>query len=281
MRLATAAMGTRFELVLPGADADRRPAAELAIEAIEDCHRRFSRFAPDSLVSHLARVPAGTIVPLDHDTFTLIADAVEVWRQSSGLFDPAAPSEGMDALELDPVARTLVVRRAGLLLDLGAIAKGHALDVAGRSLREAGVDVFFLHGGTSSALGAGAPPGESGWRVALGSGPDAPVVSLRDRALAVSRTGHASPHPTLDPRTGRPVRARRRVAVLGPSARLCDAWATAAAVLGSRPDAMPETYELRSTVNRQPSAAPRSPFPFPRSPFPVPRSPSCPPAVVS
>lgn len=256
MRLATAAMGTRFELLIDGGPPGRlRAAGEAAFEAIEACHRRFSRFAPDSLVSHLARLPAGSPVALDPETWALFADALAVWRDSAGAFDVTA-GLAMPAIRLDPERRTVALEREGVLLDFGAIAKGHALDVAAAILRDAGVTRAFLHGGTSSAIGIG-----GGWRVAL-DGPGGLVLTLHDSALAVSRTGHATPHPTWDPRTGRPVRARRCVAVWGPGARLADAWATAAAVSGSRPAALPTGYELRfsthspSTVNRQPPAAP-------------------------
>lgn len=253
MRLATAAMGTRFEIVVAGRDPDRfRPAAEAALEAIESCHRRFSRFAEDSLVAHLARVPAGTAVGVDPETLRLLEEAVLVWRGSEGAFDVTGTARAMEAIRLDPLRRSVSLARDGLLLDLGAIAKGHAIDLAADCLREGGVTSAFLHGGTSSATGIGAPPGGAGWSVALSDAPDAEVVTLRDEALAVSRTAHETPHPTLDPRTGRPVRAARQAAVIGPRASLCDAWATAAVVLGSRPHAMPVAYELRLLLTALP-----------------------------
>jgi FAD:protein FMN transferase len=127
----------------------------------------------------------------------------------------------------------------GTRIDLGGIAKGHALDQAGALLRSHGVTSALLHGGTSSvvAIGApGAPGGPDGWRVALGPGPGAATVTLRDEALSVSaasppgNAGHI-----VDPRTGRGVEEARRAAVVGPSARLADAWSTAATVLGARP----------------------------------------------
>ncbi len=253
MRLATAAMGTRFELVVAGWAPERfRAAAEAALEALEACHRHFSRFAPDSLVAHLARLPAGTAVALDKDTYGLFEDACAVWRGSGGAFDLTAGG-AMGSLLLDQERCTLALERAGVTLDLGAIAKGHALDLAAAILRDAGVTRAFLHGGTSSAVGIG-----GGWRVALDAA-GGTVITLRDAALAVSRTGHATPHPTYDPATRRVVRARRRAVVWGPSARRADAWATAAAVLGARPAHFPGEYQLLlttgrpSTVNRQPS----------------------------
>jgi thiamine biosynthesis lipoprotein len=242
-------MGTRFELVVEGDQADRhRAAAEAALDAVEACHTRFSRFLPDSLVAHLARIPPGTPVSLDRETFDLFADAVAIWRGSGGAFDITGDSGTMGAIRLDLHRLTVALDRPGLLLDLGAIAKGHAVECAARILRDAGVESAFVHGGTSSA----ASIGPRVWHVSLQGGD---VLGLQDAALGVSRTGHDTPHPTLDPATRRPLEVDRYVAVTGPSARLCDAWATAAAVLDMRPPGLPDSY-----VVRQPLTAHRLPL---------------------
>lgn len=234
-------MGTRFELVLHGEDpVGLRAIGEAALEEIEDCHRRFSRFDESSLLSHLHRSADRRPVPVDAGTFALFEDAVTVWRESGGAFDPTAPAGDMDALVLDRRTRSIGFDRPGVRLDLGAIAKGHALDLAARVLRTHGVTSAFLHGGTSSAIGIGTPP-EGEWRVALGE--DA-VVTLRDQALSVSAVWVGNPHPTLDPRTGRALAGPRRAAVIGPGARLADAWSTAALVLGTRPPALGREWSV-------------------------------------
>ena len=190
LRLALAAMGTRFELALHADDpVHARAAGEEAVAEIEACHHRFNRFAESSLVSLIRRAPAGRTIPLDTDTFELFADAFAVHRASGGAFDIAvAPlvdslvyanrdagsdrnAPGMDAIELDPVARTIRVLHEGLSLDLGAIAKGHGLDMAARVLRENGIDAALLHGGTSSVIAIGHPPGAESWRIGIARAP--------------------------------------------------------------------------------------------------------------
>ena len=228
-------MGTRFELVLPAEDPHRlRAAAEAALEEIELCQQRFNRFDEASLLSHIRRTAFERPVPLDRDTFALFADAVAVWRASGGAFDPTTPDRRMDAVVLDPEARTIGLSAPRVRLDLGAIAKGHAIDLAAGVLRDHGVTSAFLHGGTSSALGMGTPPAGE-WRVALGDGT---VVTLRDQAMSVSAVWPGNPHPTIDPRTGEVLGEPKRAVVIGPSARLADAWSTAALVLGRRPDGL-------------------------------------------
>lgn len=222
-------MGTRFELVLPAGNfATTRAIGEAALSEIEDCHRRLTRFQPSSLLSHIMRSAARGPVPVDHDTLELFEEAMAIHRLSEGAFDITVPARGMDAIVLDAEACTVRLARA-VPLDLGAIAKGHALDLAARVLREHGVDRAFLHGGTSSAVGIGAPFEGEGWRVALEGGGE---VMLRDRALSVSAVWEDNPHPTIDPRTGVPVTGPRRATVTGPSARRCDAYSTAALVAG-------------------------------------------------
>ncbi len=224
-------MGTRFELVMPAGNfATTRAIGEAALAEIEDCHRRFSRFERSSLLSHIMRSAERGPVSVDRDTFDLFRDALSVHQDSDGAFDLTVPARGMDAIELDSAASTIRLTRE-IPLDLGGIAKGHALDLAAGVLREHGVSSAFVHGGTSSAFGIGAPPGAEGWRVELAGGGE---VTLRDSALSVSAVWEGNPHPTIDPRTGEEVPGPRRAVVTGPSARLCDAWSTA--ILSSRAD---------------------------------------------
>jgi thiamine biosynthesis lipoprotein len=240
--LALEAMGTRFELVLPEDGAgDVRAAGEAALAEIEDCHRLLSRFESSSLVSHILRTAALHSVPLDRDTFALFQDAVQVWRLSEGAFDPTVPHRAMEALALNERTATLTLTRPLPSFDLGGIAKGHALELAARVLRDHGVGSAFLHGGTSSALGIGAPPGASGWRVAIAGGGE---IDLRDSALAVSAVWNGNPHPTLDPRTGDAVPGPRRAVAVGPNARMADAWSTAALVLGRAPSGLGSEWRI-------------------------------------
>jgi len=241
-RFATAAMGTRFELVLFSEEpAQHRAAAEAAIEEIEAAHRRYTRFASDSLVSHINRTAAHTPVRLDADTFAMFEDALRVELDSCGAFSittttPLPLPWPRPGFVLNPEDRSVTLLHDEAKIDLGAIAKGHALDLAAALLREHGVTCALLHGGTSSVVALGAPPGEDGWRIALGPESGAPTITLRDAALGVSATTER-PH-IVDPRTGAPAPPNRRAAVIGPSARLADAWATALVVLGERPPAL-------------------------------------------
>ena len=278
LRLATAAMGTRFELALIAGRGDLRAAGEAALEEIETCHRLFSRFAPDSLLSHINRTAARARVRLDRHTHGLFEDALQVWRASGGAFDitiaplmgrngfadSAVPADsarvGSDAIRLDPERWTIRFTRPDVALDLGAIAKGHALDRAAAVLREGGVACALLHGGTSGIVAIGAPPAADGFRVAIGSEPGAPCVLLRDTAMSVSNpaaqsNGIDEAGHVIDPRTGTALETAAHAVVIGPSATLADAWSTALAVL--RPAFAPGFAQRFGAAGWVPEAFPR------------------------
>lgn len=225
-------MATRFEVVLP----DASPAlGELVLDEIAEWHHRLNRFAPDSWISHANRTAAVSPVRCDEDVWALLMDAQAVWRASGGAFDI---TRGFGhALVLDADTRTLTFGDPAMALDLGGIAKGHALDCCARLLREHFVTAAFLHGGTSSGLAIGVDPttGQP-WRVDFGtSGPrDFGTSGLRDFAFSVSDAASQSTPHIVDPRTGEMItrETAARVMVTGPSARLCEAWSTAAVVLG-------------------------------------------------
>jgi thiamine biosynthesis lipoprotein len=154
---------------------------------------------------------------------------------------------GMRHVILDEKDFSVRFDRAGLILDLGAIGKGHAIDCAARLLRECGVSSALLHGGTSTTYALGAPPDAETWQVAVAAAPDVPgrtpplqtVLRLRDEALSVSAVwgrsfeagGRTYGH-VLDPRTGEPVCQAALAAVVLPSATETDALSTALLVEG-------------------------------------------------
>jgi thiamine biosynthesis lipoprotein len=155
---------------------------------------------------------------------------------------------GMGHVQLDGAAVSVRFDREGVMIDLGAIGKGYAIDCAMRLLREAGVTSALLHGGTSTTYAIGAPPREEAWQVAIASAPESSggvgplpqtIVRLRDEALSVSAgwgksfvaDGKTCGH-VLDPRTGRPAARALLAAVALPSATESDALSTALLVAG-------------------------------------------------
>lgn len=291
VRLAAEAMGTRFEVVLNGDDPSRlRAIGEAALDEVRDWHDRLSLFSSGSFLSYINCHAADQPVRLDDEMFELLAECAEVHAASQGAFDitvaplmqawgfhggaedPGSPGPerplsadlpvGAGDIELDAEQRTIRFRRPGIRIDLGGVGKGHALDAAADVLRENGVKCALLHGGTSTVVALGSPPGEDGWRVALSRDESPPMVNLRDACLSVSaphgrtvevdgeRLGHI-----IDPTSGSPATSTQLAAVVGPTARLADAWSTALLVLGRRPAGL--DVRLTTLIVHEENAAPR------------------------
>lgn len=163
---------------------------------------------------------------------------------SAASLDRLRPLVGRDRLRLDARDGRLAKAHPDVSVDLSAVAKGYALDLAADGVQRMGGSDFALEVG-GEVRAHGEKPDGSGWRVAI----EAPtpgartiyrVIELRDEAIATSgdyrnyvtiggtRAGHL-----IDPRTGSPVPWRGfSVSVLHPEAALADAWATALSVLG-------------------------------------------------
>jgi thiamine biosynthesis lipoprotein len=266
--LARLGMATRFEIVLHGNDpVALRAAGEEALAEVDRLEDQLSLFRPASEIARLNARAAREPVRVTPSLFAFLQLAAQLHRESGGAFDitiaplvrcwgfmaggghlpdPAALSEaracvGMGLVHLDADERTVRFERPGVMLDLGAIGKGYAVEQAAEILRDGGVASALIHGGTSTIYALGCPPDSDAWKVAIESPPDSagnlapgPVVSLRDEAMSVSAVwgksfsneGKTFGH-VLDPRTGQPAGAARLAAVVLPSATETDALSTA------------------------------------------------------
>ncbi|HLS27122.1 MAG TPA: FAD:protein FMN transferase [Opitutales bacterium] len=195
VRVARFAMGTRFEILLWGADKSfLRGAAEEALNEVERLERQLNLFQPTSEVSRINRMAANGPVRVEPALFELLEEARKIWETTNGAFDltvgplmdcwgfrggnKKAPSPeeiesarkkvGFQHVELDRNARTIFFKQAGVSLDFGAIAKGWALDEAAMILQDHGIENALLHGGTSTIRGIGdASPDAKGWKIAI------------------------------------------------------------------------------------------------------------------
>jgi len=272
--LAGEAMATRFELVVYGENlVSLRAAGEEALDEIERLDRQLNLYNPSSEIAHLNARAAREPVRVEPRLFRLLEDAQRLHQETGGTFDitiapvlrcwgfmrgkgkvpnraelaKARASSGMHLVRFDPRNRTIRFARKGVMLDLGAIGKGFAIEQAAERLREAGVTSAILHGGTSTVQAIGHPPDAEAWQIAIeyprqnstASPALISVVSLKDEALSVSAVwgksfefkGKTYGH-IIDPRTGRPASSAVLAAVVLPSATESDALSTALLTLG-------------------------------------------------
>lgn len=211
---------------------------ERARQTLDRLERRWSRFLPTSEVSALSGNEGGPTV-VSADTFDLVSQAVDAWRQTDGRFDPtlgrtmaeAGYDRSFDQLDrgevigtdrhrpaptpediiLDPHYRAVTLP-PGVELDLGGIAKGAAADLVGAELLADGAAGCCVNvGGDLRVMGES--PNPDGWRVSLGGETGGPRVAVRlgTGAICTSTTSKrrwtspAGPeHHLRDPATGRP-----------------------------------------------------------------------------
>ncbi len=259
-----AVMGTFVSVDVGGDGAGA--AAGRALAWFRDIESACTRFDPRSELMRLT-ARAGTPVAASPALFEAVRFAVALAEETGGAFDPtvghrmanrgfdrehrsgdAAPrADGVDDdvsfrdVLVDEAERTITLRRP-LVLDLGAVAKGLAIDAAARELRAFGD--FAIDAGGDLYLGGRNRRGEP-WAVGIRHPADAgellQTVRVSDRAVCTSggyerpasaSAGGPGEHHIIDPRSGRSPADVASVTVVAPSAMLADALATAAFVLG-------------------------------------------------
>jgi FAD:protein FMN transferase len=253
------AMATRFELTLVlESSGDAISAAQAVWDDIDALEQQLSRYIPWSDIGRLNGNPAGRVVDLGEAAMDCLSYGKEVWEQTGGAFDvtigpllpvlrwsdgaprKAAKEEieevrarcGFALLDIDPEAMTVTPRADNMLIDLGAIGKGYALDQAAILLREEwGISNALLNAGTSTILGMGAYPGHDGWLVRAGA-PE--PFALKDQAVSGTGFQVKGAH-VIDPRTAKLVDLRRIIRwSIAPTATLADALSTAFMVMNRR-----------------------------------------------
>lgn len=222
-----------------------------------------NRFDATSELRQLCAQP-GTPVPVSDILFEALQFAVAVADATGGVFDPTVGrtmhERGFDRdyrtgqpvalpngaltnaggtyadIELDSGTRTVTLH-APMVLDLGAVAKGLAVDMAVRELADL-PDIVVDAGGDLFVRGCNAEGKH--WRIGIQHPRDATLcvetVSIAEGAICTSgdyeRHGHENVSHILHAVSGRPADSLASVTVIAPSAMVADALGTAAFALG-------------------------------------------------
>ena len=267
-RLGHDAMATHFAVTIAHEDAAAAgTAAQAFFDDVDRLEQELSRFVPWSDISRINGSPAGRVVDVHEATMDCLLHARDVWEATGGAFDvtigplfsilrwadgtPRKPEPGeletarartgMDKLVLDPDNFTVTPLASDMVLDLGAIGKGYALDQGAIILREHGMENALLNAGTSTLLGIGAHPGMDGWLVRAGA-PE--PFELKNESVSGTGFEVKGAH-VIDPRKAKLVDVRRVIRwSIAPIATLADALSTAFMV-------MPKS-DIRSFCKRTP-----------------------------
>ncbi len=256
-----------FRVLVPRESRDEKRELTCAVARAADWFQRVedacSRFDEQSELRRLS-AQVGIPVPVSETLFQAVQFALKVAGETGGAFDPtigqrmetrgfnrnyrsgrivsSPASDGEPAtyrdVRLDPESHTITLLRP-LVLDLGAVAKGLAVDLAARELRsfgnftiDAGGDLYLAgHNdkGKPWSVGIRHPRDERAFIHKFFIS-DAAVCTSGDYERAATDAGGG--HHLMDPRTGAAATAAASVTVIAPSAMMADTLGTAAFVLG-------------------------------------------------
>jgi len=252
-------MGTFWEVISPN-----KEASEIVFTEASRIEQLLSKYKEDSEISRLNRAGKLKVSP---DTFYIIKKSKEFWQISQGAFDiSVAPLVDLwgftnqehivpgddkikDTLKLIGSDKIILYEKdnvveftlPGMKIDLGAIAKGFALDCAVKKLKDRNINSCLINaGGQVYALG-----GRSGhpWKIAI-QNPRKPeitgILELRDKSVSTSgdyeqfflKNGRRYCH-IISPKTGYPADSQiTSVTVIADQGLSADVLSTAIFVLG-------------------------------------------------
>lgn len=227
---------------------------------------KLNRYDAQSVLSQLNRDAASQAVVVDGELMRLLEASQHMSLLSQGAFDITFASTGylydfraghqptpeqlapqqqlsFRNIQLDPASSRVLFTDARIVLDLGGIAKGYAVDQAINVLRSAGVShARVTAGGDTRLLG---DKGGYPWVIAIKHprAPEQHAVRLPLSDVAISTSGDYERffidesgervHHILSPETGKPVQGLQSVTILGPNALQTDALSTAVFVMGA------------------------------------------------
>jgi thiamine biosynthesis lipoprotein len=245
-----------------------REAADIVFEIFEEVDERMSEWKAESPLSAVNAAAGSHPVAVPDDLRAVVRRGVGIGALTGGAFDitwaalwglwdfqaaePSVPAGDEIArrvvlvdfrrVVINEAAGTVYLPQEGMVIGLGGIAKGYALDRSARALRERGIESFLISAAGQMMLGG--THGDRPWRVGIrdprgGLADYFARLELTDTSVASSGDYERSfildgvrYHHILDPATGMPARGLRGATVICADATLADALSTAVMVLG-------------------------------------------------
>lgn len=266
------AMGTNVTVWLWTADErGAAQAAEAVFGEMKRLDKEMTTWDPASEVSRVNAAAGDKPVVVSDETYAVIERAIDISRRSRGVFDitvgafkglwkfdedmdgslpdPAAVKQrlalvGWKDVVLDPRQRSVFLRRKGMAITLGGIAKGYAVDKCVAILRARGFANFMMQAGGDMYIAG--KKGADAWTVAIRD-PRGPTntffatAPIEDHSFSTSgdyERGFVKDgvryHHILDTRTGQPAHASRSVTIRARDAFTADAWSKVMFIMGPK-----------------------------------------------
>jgi len=264
-------LGTIIELTLYASDETvANEAARAAFARVKELDQIFSDYKTDSEAMRLCETAGkGKPVRVSPELFELLQRSITISERTDGAFDVtvgplvklwraarkqkklptqieiAAAKALVDwrQIKLSEAERTIELRRAGMQLDFGGIAKGYIAQDVSRLLRERGLPQTLV-AASGDIVAGDPPPGAAGWKVGV-----APLEALRPssgRLLSLKNCGVSTAGDAfqfveidgiryshiVDPKTGIGLTHRSSVTIVATDGTTADGYDTAVCIMG-------------------------------------------------
>lgn len=249
-----------------------------AFEAFQKIEQTCSRFSPDSELMKACQQIENP-VPISPFLFEPLKFALEIAKWTNGVFDPtvgkimeehgfnrhyltgdliqspSADSVTYRDIVLDEQARTMYLKKP-LVIDLGAVAKGFAIDLAANELKE--FEGFIVNAGGDLFAG-GADGSANVWKIGI-QHPEQKdqviqTIEISNEAICTSGSYERKSaktegmHHLIHPKTKQSPNDWISCSVIAPFAMLADAFSTATFLLGEdRGKALIEQEDLKGIL---------------------------------
>ncbi|MFP4976293.1 FAD:protein FMN transferase [Paenibacillus sp. CN-4] len=240
-------------------------------QILETIDRQISRTEADGEVYAVNQAAGKKAVAVSEDTLEIVKLSVKYAEDMDGLFDPSigplvdlwkigeggerVPDQAdIDAavkltnykdIVIDEANKTVMLKREGMVLDLGGIGKGYAADKIAEYLKSEGIDSAMINLGGSSIIGLGTKPGGVKWNIGLqdpdkSRGTQLGTIQIADEVIDASGVYErffmqdgVRYHHILDPHTGFPAQnGLKSITIMSPNATDADALSTGVFLMG-------------------------------------------------
>ncbi len=255
--------------VVAGSAEEADKAIEKAFSVIRQFGDRINFFSDKSELSAINKNAGITPVRVSAETMGVIERAIFISEKSGGAFDPTIgpeirmwdfykkirpedaaikknlPLVNFRDIIIDHDKSTVFLKRKGMMLDLGGIAKGYAADLALAGLRQDKIAAGIV-AAAGDIRAFGLKPDGTLWNIGIKnprqkSEADELIAKARLTNKAISTSGDYERyfiengrrfHHILDPKTGYPAGQCRSVTVISDSGVFADGFSTAVFVSG-------------------------------------------------
>ncbi len=257
-------MGTVVEITLKKDDPE---AAEAAFKEIERLEKSLSHYKGDSDVSKINQNAGKGPVKVSSEVIDVVEAAVKIAKLSNGAFDPTVgsfrvwdfskesgrvpskkeiqeklPLVDYKAITLDKEKHLVGLKKKGMALDLGGVAKGYIVGKAMEALKTRGPSFAIIRAGGDMMV---YDKNDSVEPFTIGIQhpriKDRLIAKLKIRNGAISTSGDYERffikngvryHHIIDPKTGFPADKTQSVTIVSQDPTLADALSTAIFVMG-------------------------------------------------